>query len=507
MRTGTETRVASEACAKHTKMDNLAQRTVDFTSIYNTVITLLENHLPPHLTYHNAAHTKGVVEVTRRLAEEEGVGEEDKALLLTAALYHDTGFLRTYKNHEEASCNIAQEMLPKYGYTEEQVGAICRIIMATKLPCRPADKRQQIICDADLHYLGTEQYGPVSEKLFYEFKKEGLVGSRKEWQQKQVLFLGSHRFFTGTAQGLYGPKKEAHLNGLIANEYKFHHRFRFAQDALLMAAGVLIAAFALKGFLVPNKFFDGGVTGISLLLHELTHTKLAFVIVALNLPFIVASYFTVHKSFAYKTFAAVVLLGLALLFVNPAPVTSDKLLISIFGGVFLGLGVGLTMRAGCALDGIEVLALYTLKRTSFTITEIILGINLIIFAVAAFKFGLPTALYSALTYFAASRMIDYVIEGIQAYTGVTIISGESEVIKHRLVNELGRGITVYKGERGFLPGNFDVSSHCDIIFTLVTRMELRKLKNLVYETDPKAFVFANTIREASGGIIKRREAH
>jgi uncharacterized membrane-anchored protein YitT (DUF2179 family) len=120
---------------------------------------------------------------------------------------------------------------------------------------------------------------------------------------------------------------------------------------------------------------------------------------------------------------------------------------------------------------------------------------------------METALYSVLTYFVASKMIDYVIEGIQAYAGVTIISGKSEVIKHRLVNELGRGITVYKGERGFLPGNFDVSTNCDIIFTLATRMELRKLKNLVYETDPKAFVFVSALREASGGIIKRKETH
>jgi uncharacterized membrane-anchored protein YitT (DUF2179 family) len=187
--------------------------------------------------------------------------------------------------------------------------------------------------------------------------------------------------------------------------------------------------------------------------------------------------------------------------------TSDKLLISIFGGVFLGIGIGLIMRAGAALDGIEVLALYTLKRTSFTISEIILGINILIFSIAAFKFGIETALYSVLTYFAATRCIDYVVEGIQAYTGVTIISGKSEVIKFQLVNRLGRGITVYKGERGFLPGKFEISADCDIIFTVITRLELRKLKTLVYEVDPKAFVFANTIREASGGIIKRRHQH
>ena len=165
------------------------------------------------------------------------------------------------------------------------------------------------------------------------------------------------------------------------------------------------------------------------------------------------------------------------------------------------------MRAGAALDGIEVLALYTLKRTSFTITEIILGINIIIFSVAAFKFGVETALYSCLTYFAASRTIDYVVEGLQAFTGVTIISSESQVIKHELVNNLKRGITVYKGERGFLPESFEVSADCDIIFTVITRFELRKLKNLIYEVDPNAFVFASTIKEASGGIISRKQHH
>lgn len=201
------------------------------------------------------------------------------------------------------------------------------------------------------------------------------------------------------------------------------------------------------------------------------------------------------------------LLGLCLLYVPYPTITSDKLLISIFGGFFIGVGIGLTMRAGSALDGVEVLALYTLKRTSFTITEIILSINVLIFCFAATKFGIETALYSVLTYFTASRTIDYVVEGIEAYTGVTIISGQSEVIKHRLVNELGRGITIYKGERGFLPGQYEISEDCDIIFTVVTRLELRRLKNLVYQSDPKAFVFANTIKEASGGIVKKLHKH
>jgi uncharacterized membrane-anchored protein YitT (DUF2179 family) len=234
---------------------------------------------------------------------------------------------------------------------------------------------------------------------------------------------------------------------------------------------------------------------------------LGYVIVLANLPFIAISFFSINKGFAFKTFFTVVLLGICLLYPEFPVITNDKLLISIFGGFFLGVGIGLTMRAGCAVDGIEVLALYTLRRSSFTISEIILGINIIIFSLAATQFGIQTALYSMLTYFTASQTIDYVIEGMNAFTGVTIISGKSELIKFSLVNDLKRGITIYKGERGYLPGKFDVHDDCDIIFTVISRLELRKLKNMVTEIDPNAFVFASTIKETSGGIIRKRHLH
>ncbi|RZJ64513.1 MAG: YitT family protein [Flavobacterium sp.] len=278
-------------------------------------------------------------------------------------------------------------------------------------------------------------------------------------------------------------------------------------DILYTVAGILFCGFALKGFLVPNHFFDGGVTGISLLLHEVYHWNIAIVIVLANLPFIILGAFQVHKRFAIRTFAAVIGLALCLLFIPYPQITSDKLLVSVFGGVFMGLGVGLSMRGGCALDGIEVLALFTGKRVSFTISEIILGINILIFLVAAFKLGLPTALYSILTYYAASRTINFVVEGLEEYTGVTIISPESEKIKEALVKVLGRGITVYKGERGFLKDSFDISQPVDIVFTVVTRMELRRLKNMAHGIDPKAFIFTSIIKEAAGGVLKRRAAH
>ena len=288
---------------------------------------------------------------------------------------------------------------------------------------------------------------------------------------------------------------------------KKNQRAIFVHDTCFILLGAFTAGFGLNGFLLPNHFFDGGISGLSLLIHAIFKFNLSYLIVLLNLPFIIFGLFIVSKNFAFKTLTSVLLLGLCMYYIPYPVITSDKLLISIFGGFFLGMGVGFSMRAGAVLDGLDVLALYTVKRTSFSITEIVLFFNLIIFGIAAFKFGIETSLYSVLTYLAASQMIDYVVEGIQAYIGVTIISSESEIIKYKLVNELGKGVTVYKGERGYLPGSFEIKTDCDIIFTVVTRLQLRKVKNLTYACDPNAFVFANTIREASGGIIKRSHHH
>ncbi len=278
-------------------------------------------------------------------------------------------------------------------------------------------------------------------------------------------------------------------------------------DIFYVSTGILLCGFALKGFLIPNHFFDGGITGISLLMHELYHWNIGYVIVVANIPLIVMAGFQVGKKFALKTFLAIVGLALCLLFIPYPQITTDKLLVSIFGGAFMGIGIGLAMRGGYALDGIEVLALYTTKRVSFTISEIILGINIVIFLIAALKLGLPTALYSILTYYSASRTINFVVEGIEEFTGVTIISGQSDRIKEELVMKLGRGITVYKGERGFLKDSFNISQPCDIVFTVVTRLELRRLKNIVHELDSKAFVFTNVIKETAGGVLSRKARH
>jgi uncharacterized membrane-anchored protein YitT (DUF2179 family) len=484
-----------------------------FEKAHSFIITKLEKEIPKSLAYHNVHHTKEVLNNTRILAEAEGVTGDELTILLTVALYHDSGFLESYKDHEAISCDLAKKTLPGFGYNETQIERICELIMTTHIPQSATDKLGQILCDADLLYIGTDSYFPQSKKLYKELRNLVIIKTYDEWIQYQVDFIETHQYYTDTARGAYTHKKKQnlHLLNTRAHEEKkrkhVHFDLGFIQDLVFIVIGVLTAAFALKGFLVPNRFFDGGVTGISLLIHEIYHVNLAVVILVANLPFILLSMKGINYSFAIKTFVCIILLGLCLYYLPYPIITDDKLLVSIFGGFFLGIGIGLTMRAGCAVDGIEVLAVFAWRRSSFSISEIVLALNIIIFSIAAFHFGLTVALYSMLTYFTASKTVDYVVEGIEAYTGVTIISSNSEIIKYRLVNELGRGITVYKGERGYLPGKFEVHDDCDIIFTVITRLELRKLRDLVAEIDPKAFVFASTIKEASGGIIKRRHMH
>lgn len=485
-----------------------------YNDAYAFLMQKLQQELPGYLTFHNSAHTKMVVDTVQQFATDEGLNQNEIELVATAALFHDSGFLEGYRNHEINSCKLARQYLPQFDYSNEQIDQVCKLIMATKLPHQPAGTLEKILCDADLIYLGSDEFKDASVKLFNELRSMRIIKSWKEWKKKEMQFLVAHHYFTKPAILKLTAKKAQNIqalmseNGLEMKRYKSLAYFlQELQDYVVISIGVLTAAFALKGFLVPNHFFDGGVTGISLLVHEFYHFDLSITTLVLNLPLIFVSFFIVGHKFSIKTLVSILLLAFCLYYIPYPFITSDKLLISIFGGIFLGTGSGLAMRAGCALDGIEVLALYTWRRTNFTISEIIMSMNIIIFSIAGFRFGIETALYSILTYMAATKTIDFVVEGIEAYTGVTIISESSEIIKNRLVNELGRSITVYKGERGFLPGNFHVSNQCDIIFTVITRLELRRLKNVVYETDPHAFVFANTIKEASGGIIKRRHIH
>jgi uncharacterized membrane-anchored protein YitT (DUF2179 family) len=276
------------------------------------------------------------------------------------------------------------------------------------------------------------------------------------------------------------------------------------KNLLQIFVGAGMAVFAIKGFMIPNQFMDGGVTGISILLHEITHINISVFISLFNLPFIYLGYKRIGKTFAFQTSMAVILLTLGLLFINIQPVTTDKLLIAIFGGILIGTGVGLVIRSGGVIDGAEVIAVFTRRRTGFSNSEIVMLFNTFIFAGAAFHFGIETAMYSLITYYAATRATDYVVDGIEQYTAINIISSEHEKVKDLLVNELGKGITVYKGERGFLPGSFHIKTECEIIVTIVTRLEISQIEEAVTGIDPRAFIYSQSINEATGGVLKSK---
>ncbi len=271
--------------------------------------------------------------------------------------------------------------------------------------------------------------------------------------------------------------------------------------------GVLCAVVAIKGFMIPNHFLDGGVTGISILAHEIFHINISLLILVLNIPFVFIGYHKIGKTFAVQAFVTIAILALALQFLEVPTVTKDNILIAVFGGFLIGLGIGLVIKAGGVIDGLEIIADYSNKKWGFTTSEIILLVNSVIFLTAAFSFGIETAMYSILTYFTATKTTDYVVDGFEEYTALSIISKEYDQVKEIIVKDFNKAITVYKGERGYLPKSFDVKTDCDIIMTVVTRLELHRMKIAIHKADPTAFFFVQSIKEVTGGVVKRNRKH
>ncbi len=280
----------------------------------------------------------------------------------------------------------------------------------------------------------------------------------------------------------------------------------FTKDAFLIFIGILAAGFGLEGFLLPNSFIDGGVTGISLLTAEITDYPLPVLILLINIPFVILGYHQIGKQFAIKSVFAIVGLALAITFIHYPVITSDKLLISVFGGFFLGAGIGFAIRGGGVLDGTEILAIYLSKRTGLTLGDIILVFNIIIFSVAAYVLSIETALYSILAYLAASKTVDFVIEGVEEYTGVTIVSAYNEDIRIMITEKMGRGVTIYNGKRGFGKRGTNLNQ-MEIVYTVITRLEIGKLQAEVEKIDPNAFIVMSTVKDTRGGMIKKRPLH
>lgn len=278
--------------------------------------------------------------------------------------------------------------------------------------------------------------------------------------------------------------------------------FGLVKDAVLIVIGIFSAAFGFKGFLLTNQFIDGGATGISLLVSALTTIPLYLLIIGINIPFVILGYKIIGRSFAIKTAFAISGLALCVATVSFPDITKDPLLVAVFGGFFLGAGIGLSVRGGAVIDGTEVLAIYLSRKFGTTIGDIIIVINVIIFSAAAYLLSMEIALYSMITYLAASKTLDFIIEGIEEYTGVTIISSHSEQIRSMIINIMGRGVTVYNGKRGF--GKSGDSMNIDIIYTVITRLELNKLNTEIEKIDPNAFVVMSSVKDTKGGMIKKR---
>ena len=278
--------------------------------------------------------------------------------------------------------------------------------------------------------------------------------------------------------------------------------FREVINFFLIILGIFSAAFGIKGFLLSSQFIDGGVTGISMLIAETTHFPLAILIAVINLPFIALGYKRIGKKFAVKGALTIAGLSIVLAFVSFPDVTPDKLLTAVFGGFFIGAGIGLAIRGGSILDGTEIAALIISKKSSILkVADIILILNILIFVAAAFFLSVESAMYSILTYFAASKTIDFLLYGIEEFHAVIITSDCHEAIKKVLVNDLGRSVTVYKGQGGVS------DTERDILYVVVTRLEIGAIKNAVKEIDRHAFILVHNISDVEGGLIKKNDFH
>lgn len=274
------------------------------------------------------------------------------------------------------------------------------------------------------------------------------------------------------------------------------------RSMVFIGLGVMAAAFGLESFLIPNGFIDGGVTGISLLMTKISGISLSVWILLINMPFIVLAYWQNGPRFALRSIVAIVCLALVVATLHFPILTNDKLLIATFGGFFLGMGIGLAVRGGAVLDGTEVLAIYISRNSGLTVGDIILMFNILIFSVAAWLLSIEVALYAILTYLVASRTMDFIIEGVEEYIGVTIVSSHHEEIRMMLVQKMQRGVTVYTGLRGH--GNRSDLHHTEILFTVITRLEIARIQHEIDKLDPNAFVAMHSVKDTRGGIVKKR---
>jgi uncharacterized membrane-anchored protein YitT (DUF2179 family) len=273
-------------------------------------------------------------------------------------------------------------------------------------------------------------------------------------------------------------------------------------NATLIIAGIASAGFGLKGFLLSSHFIDGGVTGVSMLLGQVMGIPLSIVLPIVNVPFVIVGYAHMGRAFAVRSALGIAGLAVALALVPYPDVTPDLLLTAVFGGFFLGAGIGLAVRGGAVLDGTEIAALLISKRSHvLKVGEVVLLFNVLLFLVAMSVLGVEQALYSILTYLAAARTLNFVIYGIEEYTAITIISPDHALIRERIIRQLDRGVTIFKGHGG-LSGDAQ-----EILYCVVTRLEIGRVKQIAHEIDPRAFIVSHPLADVEGGVVKRGALH
>lgn len=281
---------------------------------------------------------------------------------------------------------------------------------------------------------------------------------------------------------------------------------RNIKDFLFIVVGVVMASIGLKGFLLPNSFLDGGAMGVALLIQILTKIDLSILIIVVNLPFIILGARQFSVSFAIKSSLAIAALATLVHFIQIPAVTDDKLLIAVFGGFFLGTGIGLSIRGGAVIDGTEVFAISVSRKSSLTVGDFIAVFNILLFIMAAVIVSLETAMYSMLTYISASKTVDFIINGIEEYIGVMIVSDHSEVIRETIATKLRRGVTVFRSDGGFGKKGNSMPDR-KILFCVITRLEVTKILLEVEKIDTDAFVIQYPIKDTKGGMIKKRPLH
>lgn len=282
-------------------------------------------------------------------------------------------------------------------------------------------------------------------------------------------------------------------------------RFKRAKElfweGLQISLGIVLASIGLKAFLLPNGFLDGGVTGIAILLSQIFDINISVILLIASIPFLILAWNTLTKLIVLKSFLAITVLAIFIHFENFSSITEDKLLIAIFGGLFLGAGIGLAIKNGAVLDGSEILGIFINNRYGVSIGKVILLFNIILFSITALLISIEVSMYSILTFLVTAKVIDLMIEGFEDYIGLMIVSEQSKEIEKGIVEEIGIGITVYKGAKGY--GNRGVQNQTEIIHTVINRIDIRRTYSLIEKIDKQAFIIEFDVNNVKGGILKK----